>query len=124
MDNKQIAKQFFENLFVDNDKAYEVLSDDVRVNWPGFGMDDIVGKENLYNFLSNDGPEKVLKLQINNVIGEGDVVIADGNILTERHGKQETSHFADVYTVRDGKITSLVSYMVFGKENEGDTETE
>ena len=41
MDNKQIAKQFLDNLFVDNDKAYEVVADDVRVNWPGFGMDDI-----------------------------------------------------------------------------------
>ena len=41
MDNKQIAKQFLDNLFVDNDKAYEVVADNVRVNWPGFGMDDI-----------------------------------------------------------------------------------
>ena len=29
-----------DNLFVDNDKAYEVAADEVRVNWPGFGMEE------------------------------------------------------------------------------------
>ncbi|MBW8361263.1 MAG: nuclear transport factor 2 family protein [Kaistella sp.] len=117
MDNKQIAKQFFENLFVDNDKAYEVLTEEVVVNWPGFGMDDIVGKENLRKFLDEGGPEKVLDLKINNILSEGDTVIADGSIVTEREGKRETSHFADVYKVKDGKIVSLNSYMVFDKSN-------
>ena len=118
MDNKAIAKQFIDNLFVDNDKAYEVVADDVRVNWPGFGMEDIVGKVNLRNFLDNDGPQKVISQKINNLIGENDVVIGDGMIVTERNGKQETSHFADVYTVKNGKITRLNSYMVFDKNNE------
>jgi ketosteroid isomerase-like protein len=118
MDNKQIAKQFIDNLFVNNDKAYEVLADDVKVNWPGFGMDDIVGKENLRKFLDDGGPDRVLNQNIQNMIAEGDIVIADGNILTEKDGKQEKSHFADVYKVRDGKIVSLCSYMVFDKGNE------
>ena len=118
MDNKAIAKQFIDNLFVDNDKAYEVVADDVRVNWPGFGMEDIVGKENLRRFLDNDGPQKVIHQKINNLIGEKDVVIGDGTIVTERNGKRETSHFADVYTVENGKITRLNSYMVFDKTNE------
>lgn len=117
MDNKAIAKQFFENLFFDNDKAYEVVADDVRVNWPGFGMEDIVGKENLRKFLDDSGPEKVIDLKINNVLCENDTVIGDGTIITEREGKVETSHFADVYTVKDGKITRLNSYMVFDKSN-------
>ncbi|MBU4538082.1 MAG: nuclear transport factor 2 family protein [Weeksellaceae bacterium] len=118
MNNKQLAKQFFENLFVNNDKAYEVLADDVRVNWPGFGMDDIVGKDNLRKFLDNSGPDRVLNLNIHNVVGEGDTVIADGSIITEKDGKEETSHFADVYKIKDGKIGSLSSYMVFDKSNE------
>lgn len=118
MDNKQIVKQFIENLFVDNDKAYSVLSDNVRVNWPGFGMEDIVGKENLREFLGNGGPDKVLDLKINNIIAENNIVIGEGSIVTERDSKIETSHFADVYTVDNGKIVSLKSYMVFDKSNE------
>ena len=118
MDNKAIVKQFIENLFVDNDKAYSVVSDDVRVNWPGYGMDDIVGKENLQNFLSADGPDIVLDQKINHIIGEGETVIGDGTMVTERNGMKETSHFADVYKVQDGKITSLVSYMVPDKSND------
>lgn len=118
MDNKQITQQFFENLFVDNSKAYAVLAEDVVVNWPGFGMDDIVGKENLRRFLDDGGPEKVLDLQIHNMIAEGETVIAAGSIITEREGKRETSHFADVYKVKDGKIVSLTSYMVFDKSND------
>lgn len=118
MDNKQLAKQFFENLFVDNDKAYEVLADDIRVNWPGFGMDDIVGKESLRKFLDEGGPDRVLNLNIHNLIEEGDTVIADGSIITEKDGKEETSHFADVYKIKEGKIGSLSSYMVFDKSKE------
>lgn len=118
MDNKQTAKQFIDNLFVNNDKAYEVLADDVIVNWPGFGMDDIVGKDNLRNFLADGGPDKVLELKLNNLIAEGDTVIGDGSIVTEKDRKKETAHFADVYKIKDGKIVSLSSYMVFDKSRE------
>lgn len=117
MYNKQIAKQFLENLFVENDKAYEVLDEDVRVNWPGFGMDDIVGKKNLRKFLDEGGPDKIIEQKVNNIIAEGDIVIGDGTMITERNGKVETSHFADVYTVKNGKITDLKSYMVMDQSN-------
>lgn len=117
MENKQIAKQFIENLFVDDDKAYEVLADDVRVNWPGFGMDDIVGKENLRKFLDDGGPDKIIEQKVNNIIAEGDIVIGDGTMVTERNGKVETSHFADVYTIKNGKIIDLTSYMVMDQSN-------
>lgn len=50
MNNKEIAKQFIDNLFVNDDKAYAVVDENIRVNWPGFGMEDIVGKETLRNF--------------------------------------------------------------------------
>lgn len=118
MDNKQIAGQFFNNLFVDNDKAYEVLADDVRVNWPGFGMDTLVGRERLREFMDRGGPDKVLGMEIRTLVAEDDTVVAVGNIRTERAGKVEQSHFADIYTVHDGKITSLESYMVFDKVND------
>ena len=117
MENKQIAKQFIENLFVDDDKAYEVLADDVCVNWPGFGMDDIVGKENLRKFLDDSGPDKIIEQKVNNIIAEGDIVIGDGTMITERNGKVETSHFADVYTIKNGKIIDLTSYMVMDQSN-------
>lgn len=112
MDNKTIAKQFIDNSFVDNDKANEVIADDIRVNWPGFAMEEIVGKQNLRNFLDNGGSDKVISQIVNNLIGEGNIVVGDGTIVTERNGKVETSHFADVYTVENRKITKLNSYMV------------
>lgn len=118
MENKAIVKQFIDNLFVNDDLAYETLSDDVIFNWPGFGMEDIVGKENLRKFFSEDGPDKVIEQKINNLIAEGNTVIGDGTIVTERNGKVETSHFADVYTVENGKITKAHSYMVMDKSNE------
>lgn len=122
MDNKAIAKQFIENLFVDNDKAYEVVSDDVRVNWPGYGMEEIQGKENLKKFFENDGPDKVLDIKIHHILGENDTVIGDGTIITERKGKKEISHFADVYTIIERKIVQLNSYMVFDQSNKKDQE--
>lgn len=117
MDNKAVAKQFLDNLFVNNDLAYEVVADDVCVNWPGFGMQDIVGKQTLRNFLDNNGPDKIISQRVNNLICEGNIVIGDGTITTERNGKVETSHFADVYTVTNGKITNLNSYMVMDQSN-------
>ena len=112
MDNKAIAKQFIENLFVDNDKAYEVVDANVRVNWPGWGMEDLVGRDTLRSFMDKDGPNKVIDQKITNLVSEGNTVIVTGTIITERKGKEETSHFADVYTISDGKITHLESYMV------------
>lgn len=117
MNNKQTVQQFLNNLFVDNDKAFEVLSDDVRVKWPGFGMEDIIGKENLRSFFAEGGPEKVLEQSIENMIAEGETVIADGSIVTLTKGKQETSYFADVYQLNQGKIISLISYMVLDKSD-------
>ena len=117
MDSKQTVQQFLDNLFFDNEKAFEVVADDIRVNWPGFGMEDIVGKENLRNFFVESGPEKVLQQTIENLIEERDTVIADGKIVTIHKGKQETSYFADVYKLNNGKITSLISYMVLDKSN-------
>ncbi len=116
MENKQIARQFIENLFINNDKAYEVVDPEIRVNWPGFGMDDIVGKDNLRSFLADGGPDKVIEQKINNIIAEGDIVIGDGTMITERKGKVETSHFADIYTIKNGKITDLKSYMVMDQK--------
>lgn len=117
MENKQIAKLFIENLFIDNDKAYSVLADDVCVSWPGFGMDDIVGRENLRKFLDEGGPDKIIEQKVNNIIAEGDTVIGEGSMVTERNGKVEKSHFADVYTIKNGKITHLKSYMVIDQSN-------
>lgn len=116
MDNKAIAKQFLENLFINDDKAYEVLADDVRVNWPGFGMEDVVGKDALKKFFAEGGPDKVIEQKVLNLVAEGNTVIGDGWIITERKGKTEKSHFADVYTIDDGKITHLNSYMVMDQE--------
>lgn len=118
MNNKEVVKQFIENLFVNNEKAYASLADNVRVNWPGYGLDTIEGKQNLQSFLSKGGPDKVLHLTINNLVEEGDIVIGDGTITTERKGKIETSHYADVYTMKNGKISQLRSYMVFDKNND------
>lgn len=112
------TRQFIDNLFVNDDLAYETLSDDVTFNWPGFGMEDIVGKDNLRKFFSEDGPDKIIEQKINNLIAEGNTVIGDGTIVTKRNGKVETSHFADVYTVENGKITKAHSYMVMDKSNE------
>ncbi len=118
MDNKEIARQFFENLFLNNDKAYEVMADDVRVDWPGFGMETLVGRDSLRKFMDDSGPDKILQLEIRSLVAEGETVVAAGSIRTERAGKLEQSHFADIYTVKDGKITSLESYMVFDKGND------
>ncbi len=117
MENKQIVKQFLDNLFIDNDKAYEVVSDDIRASWPGFGMEDLVGKETLRTFFDENGPDKVIEQKVANFIAENETVIGDGFIITERNGKVEKSHFADIYTVQNGKITNLKSYMVVDQGN-------
>ena len=118
MENKKIAQQFIENLFVNNDLAYEVVDENIRVNWPGFGMEDLLGKQILRNFLNEGGPDKVIEQKVTHLIAEVDVVIGTGSMITERNGKTEKSHFADVYTIKNGKITNLTSYMVMDQSSQ------
>lgn len=117
MSNTEIVRQFIDNLFLDNEKAYEVVDENMETSWPGFGMDPIKGKANLKEFFESGGPEKVLSQELNNLIENGNLVVGDGSIRTVMNGKEYLNHFADFYTVENGKIVRLVSYMVSDQSN-------
>lgn len=122
MENKEIVKQFIDNIFDDNDKAYAVLSDDVKFYWPGFGMEPIVGKKAIQDFFAKGGPEKVLSQKTIDIFSHGDKVVGHGTTVVQHNGKEQTSHFADFYTLRNGKIADVYSYMVMDRQKQADSE--
>lgn len=112
MDNKQIVKQFIEDLMTNREKAYEVFDENVKASWPGSAAPEIKGKTNLVKFFTENGHNTIVSIETHNLLEEGDRVFGNGIVVTERNGQKETSHFADIYTLKNGKITELCSYIV------------
>ena len=56
----------------------------------GYGMDPVKGKDKLQSFFTKDGPDKIIEQNVHNLISEGNTLIADGTIITERKRNVET----------------------------------
>lgn len=115
MDNKQIVKQFIEDLTANQEKAYDVFDENVKASWPGSGVPEIKGKTNLVNFFTENGHNTIVSQEIHNLLEEGDRVFGNGTVVTERNGKQSTAHFADLYRLQNSKIVELESYIIMEK---------
>ncbi|MDO5511047.1 MAG: nuclear transport factor 2 family protein [Weeksellaceae bacterium] len=117
MSSKQLVQQFLDNLFVDNEKAYATLADNVEFYWPGYSQQPIRGKQAIIDFLAQGGPEKVVEQQVIDIWEHDNHVVGHGSMTTIRQGKTESSHFADFYTITAGKISHVRSYMVMDHAN-------
>ena len=112
MDNKQIIKHFIENLAENPEAAYENFAENITAEWPGSGMPKLEGKESLIKLFQENGHRKIVSQKINNLVAEGDFVSGNGEVATVENGQETISHFADFYTLKGGKITSLTSYVI------------
>lgn len=112
MENRQIVRQFIDNLIPNPDTAYETFAEHVTAEWPGSGMPEVKGKDALVKLFRNNGHNTLMSQQVDELIAEGNAVCGRGSVITEKGGKKQTHHFADFYTVENGKITQLVSYII------------
>lgn len=116
MTNKETVSKFIENLITDHDKAAETFAENIRAEWPGSGMEPIVGREKLLKFFAENGHNEIISQKIETLIAEGDKVSGTGSVVSEKDGKKTTSHFADFYILKDGKIVDLKSFVIMDKQ--------
>ncbi|HEX2778246.1 MAG TPA: nuclear transport factor 2 family protein [Gemmatimonadaceae bacterium] len=87
------------------------LADDVE--WVVPGAFHLRGKREFEREIDNPAFVGRPAITLSRVIAEGDVVVAEGRVVTTRRddGKQLTIAFCDVFEMRDGRIVKLTSYL-------------
>ncbi len=128
--NKKLVREAYESISKGNlDGFMNRLSDDVR--WTFFGNHRFAGtftgkKDILDNLFAPLGSQLTdgLRLEIDNVIGEGDQVMVEARgIAATKAGGHYNNIYCYVVKVRDGKIVEMREYLdtelvssVFGKK--------
>lgn len=116
MNNKAVVKQVIDAfLSSDIETALSHMTEDVQMGWPGF-FDLAPGKESIRKFFSNV-PEMVSST-IDDLIEEGNTVVGLGSVTSREDGTLKNSFFSDVYTLENGKIKAIKSYMVFEQKEQ------
>lgn len=117
MKNKEIVKQVIQAfLDADIEKVVSYMADDVKMGWPGF-FDLEPGKDAIREFFK-DVPEMVSS-SVGDLIEEGNKVAGTGMVTSkQKDGSLQNSFFCDVYTLGDGKVKEIRSYMVFEQKKE------
>ena len=117
MTNKEIVLEVI-HAFLEKDieKALTFMADDVIMGWPGY-FDLDPGKDVIREFFKTV-PE-TLESEMDDLVAEENKVIGTGFVLS-RHddGKDRKSFFSDVYTLENGQVKSIKSYMVFEQTDE------
>lgn len=117
MNNREIVQQVIQAfLDADVEKGLSFMDDDVMMGWPGY-FDLKPGKDEVRKFF-NDIPE-IISGTLERLIVEGDTVAGTGKITAKhKDGSLKNSFFCDVYTLTNGKVKEIKSYMVFEPERE------
>lgn len=117
MKNKEIVRQVMK-AFIGHDveKALSYMTEDIKMGWPGF-FDLKPGKDAIREFYQN--VPQMISSKTGEFIEEGNTVVGTG-MVTAKHedGSLKNSFFADVYTLEDGKVKEIKSYMVFEQPKE------
>ena len=99
----------------DHAQVLSCLTDDIQWEVPGAFL--LKGKEAFDKEIENDAFVGRPAIAVTRMTEEHDVVIAEGNVRTERRGGGFlTLKFCDVFEMQRGKICGLISYLVEVKE--------
>ena len=117
MKNKEIVEQVIQAFFDgDIEKALSYMHEEIQMGWPGY-FDLNPGKKAVRDFFKTV-PE-IQEAVTEELIAEGDKVIGTGYVISKHDdGNTRKSFFSDVYTMDNGKVKSLRSYMVFEQKEE------
>lgn len=110
--NKQTVTRYMDGFrATDRDVILSCLTDDV--SWSIPGMFDVRGKSQFANHIVDEGFAGRPVISVSRLVEENDVVIAEGSVRAPREdGSILDLAFCDVFEMRDGKISRLVSYLV------------
>ena len=77
------------------------------------GEETRTGVETIRNWMKSMGDMEPPKFTVDNLIGEGDIVVSNGNMtMKNKEGKNESYSYCDFYRFEGNKIAELTSYVV------------
>ena len=113
--NKEIVKQANALLMGGKTKEFTLLcADDVEWTLLGDSPTKINGRDGIVKFMESTAPadSEAPKFTVNNMIGEGDIVISDGEMsMKGKDGKLVPYAYCDIYTFKGGEIAKLLTFM-------------
>ncbi len=111
-ENKRTVEKYIEGFRKsDHEEILSCLTDDVEWDIPG--MFHVVGKEGFDKEIENEAFVGSPALTITRITEENEVVMAEGTVrVQKREGGFLNAVFCDAFTMRDGKIKHLISYLM------------
>jgi uncharacterized protein len=95
----------------DHARVLACLTDDVE--WEIPGMFHIRGKEAFDREIENDAFMGSPQITLDRMTEENDIVVAEGTVqVRKRGGELLNLRYCDVFTMEDGKIRQLISYIM------------
>jgi uncharacterized protein len=115
--NKQTVQRYMDGFrATDREMILSCVTDDV--SWSIPGMFDVQGKAQFANHIVDEGFAGKPVITVSRLVEENDVVIAEGSVKAPRaDGEILDLVFCDVFEMRNGKISRLVSYLVTANES-------
>lgn len=80
-------------------------------SWNFIGDQTLEGKEAVRVYMAKTYREPP-RFTVENLVGEGDLVVAQGRITLKEEGKETDYAYCDVWTFRDGKMAGLKAFVV------------
>jgi uncharacterized protein len=111
-ENKRVVERYMEGFGrTDHEQILSCLTDDVE--WKIPGAFHTRGKEAFDKEIENEDFVGHPAITITRLTEEDDVVVAEGSVRTQRKdGSVMDLVFCDVFEMRDGKIRTLISYLM------------
>jgi ketosteroid isomerase-like protein len=111
-ENKKTVERYIDGFRKsDHQQILSCLTDDVEWEIPGWFH--AIGKDAFDREIENDAFVGRPNLTTTRLTEENDVVIAEGTVRAQkREGGILNAVFCDAFTMQDGKIKRLVSYLV------------
>jgi uncharacterized protein (TIGR02246 family) len=108
--NKEIVEKV-NTAFAENsvEGFLSFCADDVE--WTMVGDRRVKGKDAIRNWMGSMPPEPP-QFTVQNVVAEGDFVVAYGDMTMKEEGKVTPYSYCDVYRFQGGRIAELRSYVV------------
>jgi ketosteroid isomerase-like protein len=83
------------------------------VKWTMVGEKSVRGKGSIREWMSSMGDSEPPKFTVDNIVSEGDVVVANGEMtMKDKDGNTGSYSYCDFYRFTDGRISELISYVV------------
>jgi len=93
------------------DGFLKYCADDIK--WTMVGEKVTKGKDTVREWLKSMADVEPPKFTVTNLVGEGDVVVANGDMtMKDKDGKTESYSYCDIYNFKNGKVGELTSFVM------------